>query len=89
VTAMDAIVVRDVFKQFKKTHVKKEITTLKSELVNLVLRRKKRLRPVDRITALQGVTLSVPRGKTVGLVGRNGSGKSTLLKLITGIYTPT
>ena len=88
-TAMDAIVLRDVSKAFRKTHGRRPVTTLKSELVNLVLRRKRRALMADRIQALSGVTLNVPRGKTVGLVGRNGSGKSTLLKLITGIYQPT
>ena len=39
--------------------------------------------------ALTGVTLSIRRGETVGLVGRNGSGKSTLLQLVAGTLTPT
>jgi ABC-type polysaccharide/polyol phosphate transport system ATPase subunit len=38
--------------------------------------------------ALNNLTLRVPRGAAVGIVGRNGSGKSTLLKLISGIYRP-
>jgi ABC-2 type transport system ATP-binding protein len=39
--------------------------------------------------ALKGVSLRVPRGATVGLIGRNGSGKSTLLKIISRILYPT
>jgi teichoic acid transport system ATP-binding protein len=39
--------------------------------------------------ALDGVSLEIKRGETVGIVGKNGSGKSTLLKVITGIVTPT
>lgn len=35
------------------------------------------------------VSLSIPSGATVAIVGRNGSGKSTLLKLICGLYQPT
>jgi capsular polysaccharide transport system ATP-binding protein len=37
---------------------------------------------------LQGVSLTIPRNVSVGLVGRNGAGKSTLLRLIGGIDTP-
>ena len=39
--------------------------------------------------AVRDVTLNVPRGQTVGLIGRNGSGKSTLLKIAAGVYKPT
>ncbi|WP_228548298.1 ABC transporter ATP-binding protein [Sporosarcina obsidiansis] len=38
--------------------------------------------------ALDGVILSLPKGKIIGLVGENGSGKTTLLKLISGLLTP-
>ncbi len=37
---------------------------------------------------LRGLSLEIPAGKTVALVGENGSGKTTLAKLIAGIYTP-
>ena len=39
--------------------------------------------------ALNGVNLSVPRGKCVGIIGLNGSGKSTLLQCIAGVLTPS
>jgi ATP-binding cassette subfamily B protein len=38
---------------------------------------------------LRGVTLQVPQGTTLGLVGLNGAGKSTLVKLLTRLYEPT
>jgi putative ABC transport system ATP-binding protein len=37
------------------------------------------------VTAVNGVTLSLPRGAFVGVVGRSGSGKSTLVSLIAGL----
>ncbi len=38
--------------------------------------------------ALDGVSITIKRGETVGIVGLNGSGKSTLLKVISGILKP-
>ena len=38
--------------------------------------------------ALQNVTLTVEKGRIMGVVGSNGAGKSTLLRCIAGIYRP-
>lgn len=40
-------------------------------------------------TALDHISLSIPRGRIIGLLGPNGSGKTTLIKLINGLLTPT
>ncbi len=39
--------------------------------------------------ALNGVSLAIHQGETVGIIGTNGSGKSTILKIITGVLNPT
>jgi ABC-2 type transport system ATP-binding protein len=39
--------------------------------------------------ALDNVTLSIPRGRIVGLLGPNGSGKTTFIKLCNQLLTPT
>ena len=38
--------------------------------------------------ALDGLTLTVPKGAVYGLVGPNGAGKSTAIRHITGVYRP-
>lgn len=39
--------------------------------------------------AIDDVTLSLPAGKIIGLLGPNGSGKTTLIKLMNGLLHPT
>jgi ABC-type bacteriocin/lantibiotic exporters, contain an N-terminal double-glycine peptidase domain len=38
---------------------------------------------------LKNITLELPPGRMIGLVGRSGSGKTTLVKLIAGLFEPT
>lgn len=42
----------------------------------------------DSVCALDNVTLTVPEGDFLGIIGPNGGGKSTLLKSLLGLITP-
>jgi ABC-2 type transport system ATP-binding protein len=39
--------------------------------------------------ALNGISLTVPKGRVVGVLGENGSGKSTLFRILAGVTRPT
>jgi ATP-binding cassette subfamily B protein len=45
--------------------------------------------PGTEVDVLCDVTLTLPAGATIALVGENGSGKTTLVKLLAGMYAPT
>jgi len=84
---MHAVEVRDVRKIYRRYGRRKSFGTLKSALLSGGVLRN--LRPDSTFLALDGVSVDVVAGRTVGIIGRNGSGKSSLLKLIAGIGKPT
>ncbi len=43
----------------------------------------------QRVTSLNGCSLTIYQGETFGLLGPNGAGKTTLLKILLGIIRPT
>ena len=84
---MYSIEVTNATKVYRRFSQRRQLTTLKSALLSRSLTRD--LRPDETFAAVRDVTVSVPRGRTLGVIGRNGSGKSTLLKLVAGITKPT
>ena len=81
-----AIDVVNVSKVYRRYAQKKQFATLKSAILNGSLLGD--LKPDETFQALRGVSFSVPKGCTYGVIGRNGSGKSTLLKCVAGITRP-
>lgn len=80
---MYAIEVENLTKVFRVVHREGSI---KSAALKSLLRR---FPQKKEFVALRDISFRVPRGQTVGVIGRNGSGKSTLLTLLSRIYRPT
>ncbi len=83
---MNAIELANVSKIYRR-YGGRQFSTLKSALLQRSILRD--LQPSETFPALTGVSFSVPKGSTYGVMGRNGSGKSTALKLVAGITKPT
>ena len=81
-----AIELVDVTKVYRR-YSGRQFATLKSALLQRSILRD--LRPSETFPALTGVSFTVPKGTTYGVIGRNGSGKSSALKLVAGITKPT
>jgi ABC-type polysaccharide/polyol phosphate transport system ATPase subunit len=78
---MAIIEARDLIKRFRIPSVRRD--TVREHALDLF-----RPRPYETLTVLDGLSFTVQRGETIGIMGRNGCGKSTLLRIISGIYQP-
>ena len=56
--------------------------TLKNAVMRASMKQKQRTRTIE---AIKHMTLDVPHGSVLGIVGSNGAGKSTLMRCIAGI----
>ncbi len=84
---MFAIELDHVSRVYQKYSARHRFQTFKSAIVRGDLFRS--VKADELVSAVEDVSLQVPAGTTLGLIGRNGSGKSTLLKLVAGIAKPT
>jgi len=84
---MFAVQASDLEKCYKRFANRFKYLTVKSALVNKTLFAD--LKEEDKFYALKGVSFSLEKGKTLGIIGENGSGKSTMLKILAGISKPT
>src|SRR5207248_11482117 len=78
---MNAIEVRGVSKTYRIPHERH--TTLAERVLSAF-----RPVPAEVLEAVRDVSLVIPAGSFVGIIGANGSGKSTLLKMIAGLLVP-
>ena len=67
----------------KKFLLGRRSTSLKDRLTGFSSNNK------EEFWAFQNVSVNVPKGSMLGVIGRNGSGKSTFLRTLCGVYRPT
>jgi len=85
-TRNDAIVVDNVSKRFRLVTIPKQ-ASFKESIIKMDFLRFSR--PQERfVDAVRHASFRVPRGSTLGLIGRNGSGKTTMMRLLAGVYKP-
>ena len=83
---MEVIWVYDLWKKFRIPHERR--TTILENIAGALQILGGRTLTYEEIWALKGVTFTVNRGESLGVIGKNGSGKSTLLKTLANVLRP-
>ena len=81
-----AIEARGLYKSYRKHY---NAAARLMDFANYLLRGRRSPRFFETSHVLRDIELTVPRGKSLGIIGQNGSGKSTLLKMVASIINPT
>jgi len=76
------IIVENISKKFVRDYSSQE--TFLSKTLSFLFGKSHRV----EFNALNDVSLRLPKGKILGVIGKNGEGKSTLLRIIAGIFKP-
>ena len=76
----NAIVMNGIVKEFKVLNRREG---LKGSIMDLFSR------DYRTVTAVDHISIEIPRGEIVGYLGPNGAGKSTTIKMMTGVLEPT
>jgi len=81
-----------LFKIYNIMNITKKLegqTTMKENVTKNILEIKNLVKKYGNNTAVNDISLSIPRGSFFGILGPNGAGKSTTIHCITGIAQPT
>lgn len=62
---------------------------LQEEVIGLELKNVSFTYPHSELPTLKNISLKIPAGRIIAIVGLNGAGKSTLIKLLSRLYDPT
>jgi lipopolysaccharide transport system ATP-binding protein len=86
-----SIVTHELSKQYRIGELQSAYGTLRDSLAAAARKvvRRDHGHHFEEIWALRDLSIQVPEGQVLGVVGRNGAGKSTLLKILTRITSPT